>query len=214
MGEPAACPPAPRQGLPSTGGSRRSWLAEKQGGGKGGGDPEGRSDRSTETSSPPSPAPTPPTHPPQAGFFPVICALGKRGWVPGRDAYYLGSWGKWQPLDLAYASRASVASERLVHTVWEEVGGRVSASSPLCGHCGPQRLLVSQALGGGRVSGGSPRWSLSSGRMGRPLGLAGPDLMEPSSDLGKRAWGVLIPRMRTAPSPIPSSLASLPGPPS
>lgn len=36
----------------------------------------------------------PPTHPPtypKPAFFPVICALGKHGWVPGKDAYYLGS---------------------------------------------------------------------------------------------------------------------------
>lgn len=98
-----------------------------------------------EGRSPPSPAPH---HHTPASFFPVICALGKHGWVPGRDACHLGSEEKQQPGTRACA--CPCPASRLRVSVWEQVGGRVSCSLALCGHLGPQHQSGREALGRGK----------------------------------------------------------------
>lgn len=98
----------------------------------------------------PPPSAAPHHHAP-ASFFPVICARGKA---------QLGSWrrcllprlrGKAAAWDLGlHLSLPSLGAQCLGHTVWEQVGGRVSHSLPLCGHFGPQHQPRKEALGGGR----------------------------------------------------------------
>ncbi|KAK2093773.1 hypothetical protein P7K49_027511 [Saguinus oedipus] len=125
------------RGLPVTGGGgiqEAEACREAGWGGQAGGASEGRSDCSGETSSPPSAAPTPPTYPKPA-FFLLFVLRGSTAGVPGRAAR-LPSWGKCQPVDLACASQASVASERLGHTVWEERTAS-SLAGPCC-LCGPE----------------------------------------------------------------------------
>lgn len=74
----------------------------------------------------------PPTHPPQAGFFPFIYALGKHAGFLEEPPITWALRKSHSPGICVCPCPGAEASEHLGHTVWEEVGGRVSSlSSPL-----------------------------------------------------------------------------------
>lgn len=76
-----------------------------------------------------------PPHPSQ--LFSCYLCSGKRCLLPRLR-------GKAAARDLACACPCPA----LGLTIWEQVGGRVSHSLPLCGHFGPQHQPKSEALGG------------------------------------------------------------------
>lgn len=184
-------PPSPPPPPPDAGSERR--LAEKQGGDEGVG---------AQRVGPLLCQLPPPTHPPtpspKPAFFLLFVLWESTARFLEETPITLALEKKRQPWDLgpgpAPAQPGLGASERLGHTVWEEVGGKVShLSSP---------LWALWALGGGRDPPGRGQlWPLFSGRRvlrGQTQGLAGFDLLK--SELRKRA-GVFHTVTPVPPSP-------------